>query len=173
MRNLFILFILLLSPVTFACYDGAGSGRCGWYGTSPYGAGIGYGGSNSGSYSDSYSIPKQVPIRIPSKYGAIAMNDRAFATSYNAKSERAAKKEALSKCNKNEKVKCKVYFTVRNGCFSGAFGHYDNGLGKAFFDSSANRGESENAVLKKCYNYDEYKFKKCTIFIPEQCSLPG
>lgn len=171
MHKLLIGFIsLFLGLSAFACNPGQGTGQCGYYDNTGYhNAPIGSGGN----YSGTYSSPRTVVIRLPSKYGAVAMNDTGFATSFNATSERKAKKEALSKCQRGGQVGCKVYFTVRNGCFSGAFGHYENGLVKAFFESTDNQGESENAVLQKCYRYNEYKFQKCTIFIPERCALPG
>ena len=54
----------MASSSALACYDGEGSGKCGWYGTSPYGAGYGFGGSNSrgGEYNagSNYTPPETI-----------------------------------------------------------------------------------------------------------------
>lgn len=161
-HNLIILSLLLFSYPIFAYQPTAGELH-----QNPALCSYGYNSNcNSGGGT---SVNR---VYLPDKYGAIAMNDTGFATASNAISKRKAEKEALSKCKRGGQVGCKVYLTVRNGCFSGALGHYKNGLVKPFFYSTANKGEAENAVLKKCYSYNEYKFEKCTIFIPEECSLP-
>lgn len=172
MRNVLLLIILSLCNTTaLACYDGAGSGRCGWYGTSPYGAGIGYGGS----YNNTLSYPQSQnrTIHLDNRYGAIAMSNNSIMTSsVSALSKRAAKEEALSRCKQDGGIGCKIIFSISNGCFSVAQGerHHTNGLAKVFADSSANKGEAENLALQQCYKHGG--FEKCSVLVPEQCSLP-
>ena len=77
MRNLIIFLSLLFSSNAFACYDGAGSGACGWYGTSPYGEGIGYGGGNNGHNggNNSYYSSDYYAAWNVNRYGAVTIGE--------------------------------------------------------------------------------------------------
>lgn len=171
MRNFFLLIILsLLNTSALACYDGEGSGKCGWYGTSPYGAGIGFGGSYNNTQ-PSYPTPQNITIHLDSRYGAIAASNNAkYTTSINALSKRAATTEALSRCKQDGGIGCRIVLSIRNGCFSVAEGFYKNGTTMTFHEAAEVKGKAENLALQQCYKHGG--FEKCSILIPEECSLP-
>lgn len=99
--------------------------------------------NNQGSSSYSGTV-----IHIPSQkwinyHGALAWNDRgATGISENARSERAARREALRKCGARD---CRIAAWARNGCLAAAFDGIGSGVG-----AEGTKEAAEEEAMRNC-----------------------
>ena len=188
-KRYFLLPLLLLAASgAWACYDGAGSGRCGPYGLPP----------GSGAYvpppSDTPQIyvPQGVYVPPPpavynmmsnpppireSRYGAVATyanpkgqwNSRTmFASVHGINSAQRARQMALQACNRKSGRTCKIYFDYANQCASVATGDVAAGQ-MLFVELSTQRGQAALNAMQKC---EAANAKDCEFVMLEECSLP-
>lgn len=115
-------------------------------------------------------IIRYTTVNVPSKYGAIAVDEkaRAIAGSINMASLSEAKKAAIKQCQKDRKNhSCKIIGWVRNGCFAVAQGK----KGNRFIVSKAAEqpGQTEQVAMERCVKSGAIN---CQILITESCSIP-
>ena len=184
-KRYFLLPLLLLAASgAWACYDGAGSGRCGPYGLPP----------GSGAYvpPPSYSQPTYVPpqIYVPpptpqaytpppireSRYGAFAVyvnpnvkwNSRTmFASVHGIRSKQRARQMALQACNRKSGRTCQV-FDYADRCVSVTTG-FDSDAQKLFSALSEQPGQAPLDAMQQCLAANA---KDCEFVVQEECSLP-
>ncbi|WP_083308670.1 MULTISPECIES: DUF4189 domain-containing protein [unclassified Eikenella] len=187
-KRYFLLPLLLLAASgAWACYDGAGSGRCGPYGLPP--------GSGAyvppPSYTPQIYEPPQIYVPPPpavynmmsnpppireSRYGAVAVyftnslwdSRKMFASVHGINSAQRARQMALQACNRKSGRTCKIYFDYANQCASVVIGQSSKGL-EAFPGLSTQRGQAALDAMQKC---EAANAKDCEFVMVEECSLP-
>ena len=187
-KRYFLLPLLLLAASgAWACYDGAGSGRCGPYGLPP--------GSGAyvppPSYTPQIYEPPQIYVPPPpavynmmsnpppireSRYGAVAVyftnslwdSRKMFASVHGINSAQRARQMALQACNRKSGRTCKIYFDYANQCASVVIGQSPKGL-EAFPGLSTQRGQAALDAMQKC---EAANAKDCEFVMVEECSLP-
>ena len=186
----FLLPLLLLSTSgAWACYDGAGSGRCGPYGLPP-GSGA-YVPSHTPSPPPQIYVPQGVYVPPPpavynmmsnpppireSRYGAVAVyftnglwdSHKMFASVHGINSAQRASQMALQACNRKSGRTCKIYFDYTNQCASVVIGQSSKGLA-AFPSLSTQRGQAALNAMQSCKAANA---KNCEFVMLEECSLP-
>lgn len=117
--------------------------------------------------------PKKIiyhDVKVPSKFGAIAINEKAgaVAASSNMPSIAEAKREAIRLCESDGRyAPCKANGWVRNGCIAAASGKK---LSKfQLFNGIGTQGQAERTAINHC---NKAKASECQIIVPETCSLP-
>lgn len=134
--------------------------------------GYGY-NPNCSSGSRSTPPPKKIiyhDVKVPSKFGAIAINEKAgaVAASSNMSSIAEAKREAIRLCESNGRyAPCRDNGWVRNGCIAAASGKKSSKF--QLFNGIGERGEAERLAINHC---NKAKASECQIIVPETCSLP-
>ena len=170
MKKLFLIALGLVSfdvnaDPTYDATRGAlqnNSALCG-YGYNP----------NCSSGSRSTPPPKKIiyhDVKVPSKFGAIAINEKAgaVAASSNMSSIAEAKREAIRLCESNGRyAPCRDNGWVRNGCIAAASGKKSSKF--QLFNGIGERGEAERLAINLC---NKAKASECQIIVPETCSLP-
>lgn len=170
MKKLFLIALGLVSfdvnaDPTYDATRGAlqnNSALCG-YGYNP----------NCSSGSRSTPPPKKIiyhDVKVPSKFGAIAINEKAgaVAASSNMPSIAEAKREAIRLCESNGRyAPCRDNGWVRNGCIAAASGKKSSKF--QLFNGIGERGEAERLAINHC---NKAKASECQIIVPETCSLP-
>ena len=170
MKKLFLIAFGLISlnvnaDPTYDATRGAlqnNSALCG-YGYNP----------NCSSGSHSTPPPKKIiyhDVKVPSKFGAIAINEKAgaVAASSNMPSIAEAKREAIRLCESNGRyAPCRDNGWVRNGCIAAASGKKSSKF--QLFNGIGERGEAERLAINHC---NKAKASECQIIVPETCSLP-
>lgn len=170
MKKLFLIALGLVSfdvnaDPTYDATRGAlqnNSALCG-YGYNP----------NCSSGSRSTPPPKKIiyhDVKVPSKFGAIAINEKAgaVAASSNMSSIAEAKREAIRLCESNGRyAPCRDNGWVRNGCIAAASGKKSSKF--QLFNGIGERGEAERLAINHC---NKAKASECQIIVPETCSLP-
>ena len=170
MKRLFLIALGLVSfnvnaDPTYDATRGAlqnNSALCG-YGYNP----------NCSSGSRSAPPPKKIiyhDVLVPSKFGAIAINEKAgaVAASSNMSSIAEAKREAIRLCESNGRyAPCRDNGWVRNGCIAAASGKKSSKF--QLFNGIGERGEAERLAINHC---NKAKASECQIIVPETCSLP-
>ena len=170
MKKLFLIVFGLISlnvnaDPTYDATRGAlqnNSALCG-YGYNP----------NCSSGSRSAPPPKKIiyhDVLVPSKFGAIAINEKAgaVAASSNMSSIAEAKREAIRLCESNGRyAPCRDNGWVRNGCIAAASGKKSSKF--QLFNGIGERGEAERLAINHC---NKAKASECQIIVPETCSLP-
>ena len=117
--------------------------------------------------------PKKIiyhDVKVPSKFGAIAINEKAgaVAASSNMPSIAEAKREAISLCESDGRyAPCRDNGWVRNGCIAAASGKKSSKF--QLFNGIGERGEAERLAINHC---NKAKASECQIIVPETCSLP-
>ncbi len=109
-------------------------------------------------------------VKVPSKFGAIAINEKAgaVAASSNMPSIAEAKREAIRLCESDGRyAPCRDNGWVRNGCISAASGKKSSKF--QLFNGIGERGEAERLAINHC---NKAKASECQIIVPETCSLP-
>ena len=128
---------------------------------------------NCSSGSRSTPPPKKIiyhDVLVPSKFGAIAINEKAgaVAASSNMSSIAEAKREAIRLCESNGRyAPCRDNGWVRNGCIAAASGKKSSKF--QLFNGIGERGEAERLAINHC---NKAKASECQIIVPETCSLP-
>ena len=170
MKKLFLIALGLVSfnvnaDPTYDATRGAlqnNSALCG-YGYNP----------NCSSGSRSTPPPKKIiyhDVKVPSKFGAIAINEKAgaVAASSNMPSIAEAKREAIRLCESDGRyAPCRDNGWVRNGCIAAASGKKSSKF--QLFNGIGERGEAERLAINLC---NKAKASECQIIVPETCSLP-
>ena len=170
MKKLFLIALGLVSfdvnaDPTYDATRGAlqnNSALCG-YGYNP----------NCSSSSRSTPPPKKIiyhDVKVPSKFGAIAINEKAgaVAASSNMSSIAEAKREAIRLCESDGRyAPCRDNGWVRNGCIAAASGKKSSKF--QLFNGIGERGEAERLAINLC---NKAKASECQIIVPETCSLP-
>ena len=170
MKKLFLIVLGLVSfnvnaDPTYDATRGAlqnNSALCG-YGYNP----------NCSSGSRSTPPPKKIiyhDVKVPSKFGAIAINEKAgaVAASSNMPSIAEAKREAIRLCESDGRyAPCRDNGWVRNGCIAAASGKKSSKF--QLFNGIGERGEAERLAINLC---NKAKASECQIIVPETCSLP-
>lgn len=170
MKKLFLIVLGLVSfnvnaDPTYDATRGAlqnNSALCG-YGYNP----------NCSSGSRSTPPPKKIiyhDVKVPSKFGAIAINEKAgaVAASSNMPSIAEAKREAIRLCESDGRyAPCRDNGWVRNGCIAAASGKKSSKF--QLFNGIGERGEAERLAINHC---NKAKASECQIIVPETCSLP-
>ena len=170
MKRLFLIALGLVSfnvnaDPTYDATRGAlqnNSALCG-YGYNP----------NCSSGSRSTPPPKKIiyhDVKVPSKFGAIAINEKAgaVAASSNMPSIAEAKREAIRLCESDGRyAPCRDNGWVRNGCIAAASGKKSSKF--QLFNGIGERGEAERLAINHC---NKAKASECQIIVPETCSLP-
>jgi hypothetical protein len=170
MKKLFLIALGLVSfnvnaDPTYDATRGAlqnNSALCG-YGYNP----------NCSSGSRSTPPPKKIiyhDVKVPSKFGAIAINEKAgaVAASSNMSSIAEAKREAIRLCESDGRyAPCRDNGWVRNGCIAAASGKKSSKF--QLFNGIGERGEAERLAINLC---NKAKASECQIIVPETCSLP-
>ena len=170
MKKLFLIVLGLVSfnvnaDPTYDATRGAlqnNSALCG-YGYNP----------NCSSGSRSTPPPKKIiyhDVKVPSKFGAIAINEKAgaVAASSNMSSIAEAKREAIRLCESDGRyAPCRDNGWVRNGCIAAASGKKSSKF--QLFNGIGERGEAERLAINHC---NKAKASECQIIVPETCSLP-
>ena len=170
MKKLFLIALGLVSfdvnaDPTYDATRGAlqnNSALCG-YGYNP----------NCSSGSRSTPPPKKIiyhDVKVPSKFGAIAINEKAgaVAASSNMPSIAEAKREAIRLCESDGRyAPCRDNGWVRNGCIAAASGKKSSKF--QLFNGIGERGEAERLAINHC---NKAKASECQIIVPETCSLP-
>ena len=170
MKKLFLIALGLVSfdvnaDPTFDATRGAlqnNSALCG-YGYNP----------NCSSGSRSAPPMKKIiyhDVKVPSKFGAIAINEKAgaVAASSNMPSIAEAKREAIRLCESDGRyAPCRDNGWVRNGCIAAASGKKSSKF--QLFNGIGERGEAERLAINLC---NKAKASECQIIVPETCSLP-
>ena len=170
MKKLFLIALGLVSfnvnaDPTYDATRGAlqnNSALCG-YGYNP----------NCSSGSRSTPPPKKIiyhDVKVPSKFGAIAINEKAgaVAASSNMSSIAEAKREAIRLCESDGRyAPCLDNGWVRNGCIAAASGKKSSKF--QLFNGIGERGEAERLAINLC---NKAKASECQIIVPETCSLP-
>ena len=170
MKRLFLIALGLVSfnvnaDPTYDATRGAlqnNSALCG-YGYNP----------NCSSGSRSTPPPKKIiyhDVKVPSKFGAIAINEKAgaVAASSNMSSIAEAKREAIRLCESDGRyAPCRDNGWVRNGCIAAASGKKSSKF--QLFNGIGERGEAERLAINHC---NKAKASECQIIVPETCSLP-
>ena len=170
MKKLFLIVLGLVSfnvnaDPTYDATRGAlqnNSALCG-YGYNP----------NCSSGSRSTPPPKKIiyhDVKVPSKFGAIAINEKAgaVAASSNMPSIAEAKREAIRLCESDGRyAPCRDNGWVRNGCIAAASGKKSSKF--QLFTGIGERGEAERLAINHC---NKAKASECQIIVPETCSLP-
>jgi len=170
MKKLFLIALGLVSfnvnaDPTYDATRGAlqnNSALCG-YGYNP----------NCSSGSRSTPPPKKIiyhDVKVPSKFGAIAINEKAgaVAASSNMSSIAEAKREAIRLCESDGRyAPCRDNGWVRNGCIAAASGKKSSKF--QLFNGIGERGEDERLAINLC---NKAKASECQIIVPETCSLP-
>lgn len=134
--------------------------------------GYGY-NPNCSSGSRSTPPPKKIiyhDVKVPSKFGAIAINEKAgaVAASSNMSSIAEAKREAIRLCESDGRyAPCRDNGWVRNGCIAAASGKKSSKF--QLFNGIGERGEAERLAINLC---NKAKASECQIIVPETCSLP-
>lgn len=134
--------------------------------------GYGY-NPNCSSGSRSTPPPKKIiyhDVKVPSKFGAIAINEKAgaVAASSNMPSIAEAKREAIRLCESDGRyAPCRDNGWVRNGCIAAASGKKSSKF--QLFNGIGERGEAERLAINHC---NKAKASECQIIVPETCSLP-
>lgn len=134
--------------------------------------GYGY-NPNCSSGSRSTPPPKKIiyhDVKVPSKFGAIAINEKAgaVAASSNMPSIAEAKREAIRLCESDGRyAPCRDNGWVRNGCIAAASGKKSSKF--QLFNGIGERGEAERLAINHC---NKAKASQCQIIVPETCSLP-
>lgn len=133
----------------------------------------GYGYNPNCSSGSSAPPPKKIiyhDVKVPSKFGAIAINEKAgaVAASSNMPSIAEAKREAIRLCESDGRyAPCKANGWVRNGCIAAASGKK---LSKfQLFNGIGTQGQAERTAINHC---NKAKASECQIIVPETCSLP-
>ena len=117
--------------------------------------------------------PKKIiyhDVKVPSKFGAIAINEKAgaVAASSNMSSIAEAKREAIRLCESNGRyAPCRDNGWVRNGCIAAASGKLKNQT--KVIGGAAEPGLAEQAAITNCKNAG---MTECKVLMPEGCSLP-
>ena len=117
--------------------------------------------------------PKKIiyhDVKVPSKFGAIAINEKAgaVAASSNMPSIAEAKREAIRLCESDGRyAPCRDNGWVRNGCIAAASGKKSSKF--QLFNGIGERGEAERLAINHC---NKAKASECQIIVPETCSLP-
>ena len=109
-------------------------------------------------------------VKVPSKFGAIAINEKAgaVAASSNMPSIAEAKREAIRLCESDGRyAPCRDNGWVRNGCIAAASGKKSSKF--QLFNGIGERGEAERLAINHC---NKAKASECQIIVPETCSLP-
>lgn len=128
---------------------------------------------NCSSGSRSTPPPKKIiyhDVKVPSKFGAIAINEKAgaVAASSNMSSIAEAKREAIRLCESDGRyAPCRDNGWVRNGCIAAASGKKSSKF--QLFNGIGERGEAERLAINHC---NKAKASECQIIVPETCSLP-
>ena len=128
---------------------------------------------NCSSGSRSTPPPKKIiyhDVKVPSKFGAIAINEKAgaVAASSNMPSIAEAKREAIRLCESDGRyAPCRDNGWVRNGCIAAASGKKSSKF--QLFNGIGERGEAERLAINHC---NKAKASECQIIVPEACSLP-
>jgi len=128
---------------------------------------------NCSSGSRSAPPPKKIiyhDVKVPSKFGAIAINEKAgaVAASSNMPSIAEAKREAIRLCESDGRyAPCRDNGWVRNGCIAAASGKKSSKF--QLFNGIGERGEAERLAINHC---NKAKASECQIIVPETCSLP-
>ena len=170
MKKLFLIALGLVSfnvnaDPTYDATRGAlqnNSALCG-YGYNP----------NCSSGSRSTPPPKKIiyhDVKVPSKFGAIAINEKAgaVAASSNMPSIAEAKREAIRLCESDGRyAPCRDNGWVRNGCIAAASGKKSSKF--QLFNGIGERGEAERLAINHC---NKAIASECQIIVPEACSLP-
>ena len=170
MKKLFLIALGLVSfnvnaDPTYDATRGAlqnNSALCG-YGYNP----------NCSSGSRSTPPPKKIiyhDVKVPSKFGAIAINEKAgaVAASSNMSSIAEAKREAIRLCESDGRyAPCRDNGWVRNGCIAAASGKKSSKF--QLFNGIGERGEAERLAINHC---NKAKASECQIIVPYTCSLP-
>ena len=165
-RSFMVSLLLFASSSAFSCYDPAGSGQCGPNGIGP---------RNPSAYSGGgvvYNPPSPPPppriVKLPDRFGAVAVNQTTFASTYNMSSKKEARQKALRECQYGQKQPCVIYSEYANGCISLVNGWNDKDARGNFFASvSATRGQAYYDVMNKC----SAKYSNCQVVIQEECSI--
>ena len=177
----------------WACYDPAGSGRCGPNGIGPrnpdaYGSGAGgyvpsytppIGYYESSEYylnrSSSSSDTPPPPVR-ESRYGAFAVypnlsglwdSHKMFASVHGLHSKESARKRALQECKRKSGHTCQV-FDYADQCLSVTTGLDSEGL-KIYSAVSPQPGQAPLDAMQQCL---AAQAKECEYVVQEECSLP-
>lgn len=162
-RSFMVSLLLFASSSAFSCYDPAGSGQCGPNGIGP---------RNPSAYSGGgvvYNPPSPPPPRIvmlPDRFGAIAVNQTTFASTYNMSSKKEARQKALRDCQYGQKQPCRIFTEYRNSCVSLAQGR-DKRSGYLVAGFADNRGQASRDAIDKC----SAQYNGCSIIIEEECSI--
>ena len=107
-------------------------------------------------------------VMLPDKFGAVAVNQTTFASTYNMSSKKEARQKALRECQYGQKQPCVIYSEYANGCISLVNGSNDKDTRGNFFASvSATRGQAYYDVMNKC----SAKYSNCQVVIQEECSI--
>lgn len=167
-RSIFAILSIFAASNIWACYDPAGSGRCGPNGIGPRNP-SGYNNSvgNNGGYYDPSRIPlPPIVITLPDKWGAIAVNSTTYASAYNMNSAREARQKALQDCQYGQRQPCRIFTEYRNSCVSLAQGR-DKRSGYLVAEFADNRGQASRKAMDKC----SAQYDNCSIIIEEECSI--
>ena len=115
-----------------------------------------------------YNPPPPRIVMLPDKFGAVAVNQTTFASTYNMSSKKEARQKALRECQYGQKQPCVIYSEYANGCISLVNGSNDKDTRGNFFASvSATRGQAYYDVMNKC----SAKYSNCQVVIQEECSI--
>ena len=103
---------------------------------------------------------------LPDRFGAIAVNQTTFASTYNMSSKKEARQKALRDCQYGQKQPCRIFTEYRNSCVSLAQGR-DKRSGYLVAGFADNRGQASRDAIDKC----SAQYNGCSIIIEEECSI--
>ena len=103
---------------------------------------------------------------LPDRFGAVAVNQTTFASTYNMSSKKEARQKALQDCQYGQKQPCRIFTEYRNSCVSLAQGR-DKRSGYLVAEFADNRGQASRKAMDKC----SAQYGNCSIIIEEECSI--
>ena len=171
-RDFMVSLFLLAASNALACNPAQGTGQCGFYDATGrwVGTRAEYDASFQQQGGTTYNPPPPPPriVKLPDRFGAVAVNQTTFASTYNMSSKKEARQKALRECQYGQKQPCVIYSEYAIGCISLVNGWNDKDARGNFFASvSATRGQAYYDVMNKC----SAKYSNCQVVIQEECSI--
>ena len=167
-RSFMVALFLLAASEALACNPAQGSGQCGFYDAT--GRWVGTRAEYDASFQQrgraTYNPPPPRIVMLPDRFGAIAVNQTTFASTYNMSSKKEARQKALRDCQYGQKQPCRIFTEYRNSCVSLAQGR-DKRSGYLVAGFADNRGQASRDAIDKC----SAQYNGCSIIIEEECSI--